>query len=154
MKVLEAKEYGSDVTIAIVASRFNQDITDAMLNDTLARLKELEVHSDHVTVVRVPGAVEIPLIAKHLAASDKYDAIITIGAVIRGETSHFDYVCDQVSQGCSQVMMQYDLPVVFGVLTTETVEQAQARINGKKSYKGREMADVALEMISLLQQVK
>ncbi|OGT30456.1 MAG: 6,7-dimethyl-8-ribityllumazine synthase [Gammaproteobacteria bacterium RIFCSPHIGHO2_12_FULL_35_23] len=153
MKIIEVKDFGRHVTIALVVSRYNQEITDELLNEALARLKELEVRMENITIVHVPGAIEIPLAAKRLAQTKKYHAIIALGAVIRGETNHYDYVCQQTSSGCMQVMLEYNIPVVFGVLTTENVEQATDRIGGKKGYKGREAADTALEMISILEQI-
>lgn len=153
MNIIEVKDLNKDVRIGVVVGRFHKDIVDELLDGTLSRLKELEVNPDNVTVAYVPGAIEIPLTAKQLAATGKYDAIIAIGAVIRGETSHYDYVCQQVSYGCQQVMLELNVPVIFGVLTTETIEQAQARTDGEKSYRGREFADSAFEMISVLEQI-
>jgi 6,7-dimethyl-8-ribityllumazine synthase len=153
MKIIEVKDFGRHARIGIVVSRFNQAITGELLNETVTRLKELEISTDNITVVYVPGAIEIPIAAQRLAKTGKFNAIITLGAVIRGETSHYDYVCAQVSEGCQQVMMENDLPVIFGVLTTENQEQAEARINGKKCYKGREVAEAAMEMISVLEQI-
>ena len=125
MKIIEVKDFGKHVTI----------------------------NSENITVAYVPGAIEIPVVAQRLARSKKYHAIIALGAVIRGETSHYDYVCEQVSQGCQRVMLETEVPIIFGVLTTENVEQARDRVNGKKAYKGREAADAALEMISVLEQI-
>ena len=153
MKIIEVKDFGRHVAIGIVVSRFNQEITGELLKETLARLTELEVRQENITVVYVPGAIEISIAAKRLAKTKKYHAIIALGAVIRGETTHYDYVCQQASAGCLQVMMEYDLPVVFGILTTENFEQAEDRVGGKKGYKGREAADTALEMISILEQI-
>ena len=140
--------------IAIITSRFNEEITSALKSGALARLAEKNISEDQVTCVDVPGAVEIPYVAKLLAKQQQYDAIICLGAVIRGETTHYDYVCDQVSQGCQQVMMQFDLPVIFGVLTTENEAQAVDRIGGAHGHKGRDAADVALEMIDVTARFK
>jgi 6,7-dimethyl-8-ribityllumazine synthase len=138
-------------SIAIVVSLFNEEITSLLLEGALERLKELGVKEKNITVVKVPGAIEIPLTAKLLAKSKKYQALICLGAVIRGETSHYDYVCAQVSEGCQQVMMAYELPVIFGVLTTENEEQAKARVGGSQGHKGREAAEAALHMVATLE---
>lgn len=138
------------IRLAIVVSLFNEAVTEKLLQGALARLSELSIDEKHIEVVKVPGAVEIPLTAKLLAASKQYQAIICLGAVIRGETGHYDYVCEQVSQGCQQVMMAFDVPVIFGVLTTENVEQAFDRVGGKHGHKGREAADAAWHMVGVV----
>lgn len=135
--------------IALVLSTFNKDITSALLDGALARLQELGFEASHITVVEVPGAVEIPFIANRLAKRGEVQAIIALGAVVRGETSHYDYVCDQVSQGCQRVMLDHDIPVIFGVLTTENDDQAWDRLGGKHGHKGREAVDCAVEMRTL-----
>jgi len=135
--------------IAIICSVFNSDICEKLLEGTLERLIELGVHKNQIDIVKVPGAIEIPLITKLLAKSNKYKAIISLGCVIRGETSHYDYVCEQVSQGCQQVMLEFNIPVIFGVLTTNNVRQAKKRVS-KGSHKGVECADAAIEMIQLV----
>ncbi len=135
---------------AIVVSRFNQEITSQLLDGALKRLNDLGFDKNQIKTFHVPGAVEIPLIAKLLAKSKKYDAIICLGAVIRGETSHYDYVCEQVSQGCQRVMLECDLPVIFGLLTTENIKQAIDRVGGKEGHKGIEAADAAVEMIQVV----
>src|SRR5436190_9937561 len=112
----------SNMNIGIVVSEFNEDITSALLSGAVERLYELKFTENNLRVVKVPGAIEIPLVAKFMAMSKRYSAIICLGAVIRGETSHYDYVCMQVSQGCQKVMLEYDMPVIFGVLTTENEE--------------------------------
>lgn len=139
--------------LAIVCSRFNTEVTDLLLQGALARLKELGFAADQVPVYQVPGVVEIPLVAKKLARLEKYQAVICLGAVIRGETTHYDYVCEQVSQGCQQVMMEFELPVIFGVLTTENKAQALDRCGGSHGHKGRDAVDAALEMVALLEKV-
>lgn len=154
MQLITAEDLNESFNIAIVVSRFNEAITELLFEGTMERLRELSFPEEQITVIWVPGAVEIPLAAQRLAKTDIYEAIICLGAVIRGETSHYDYVCQQVSQGCQQVALHYDLPVVFGVLTTEDEEQAIARVNGQHSYKGQEAADVALEMVSVLRQIE
>ena len=137
--------------IAVVVSRFNETITDPLLAGCLARLAEQGLSEAQITVAKVPGAIELPLMAKHYARSGRYGAIICLGAVIRGETTHYDVVCQQASQGCQTVSLQYHVPVIFGVLTTETVAQAHARVGGAHGHKGRYAADAALEMMALLQ---
>jgi len=138
-------------SLAIIVSEFNPEITSLLLEGALARLQERGLVLHDIKIVKVPGAIEIPLIAKLLAKSNKYQALICLGAVIRGETSHYDYVCSQVSYGCQQVMMHYELPVIFGVLTTDNEEQARARAGGKEGHKGREAADVAMTMMAVMQ---
>ncbi|HSW68925.1 MAG TPA: 6,7-dimethyl-8-ribityllumazine synthase [Gammaproteobacteria bacterium] len=135
---------------AIVVSQFNQEITDKLLEGAVKRLRELGFDENQVKVFKVPGAVEIPLTAKLLAKSKKYNAIICLGAVIRGDTDHYDYVCQQVSQGCQRVMLEFDVPVIFGVLTTQNVEQAEERAGGREGHKGIEAADAAIEMVKVV----
>ncbi len=156
MKYIKAivKETGNSFPIALVVSDFNKHITEALKDGALARLEELGFRSNDITVVEVPGAVEIPLVAKLLAQKKQVKAIIALGAVIRGETTHYDYVCEQISHGCQQVMLAYDIPVVFGVLTTENDEQAWDRVGGAHGHKGRDAADCALAMYSIEQQIK
>ncbi len=137
--------------ISMVVSRFNEAITHSLKTGALERLAECRVPEHMITVIDVPGAIEIPLIAKQLAKQKKYDAIICLGAVIRGETSHYDYVCEQVSQGCQQVMLEFDIPVIFGVLTTETIAQALDRVGGSHGHKGRDAVDTALEMVRIME---
>ena len=140
--------------IALVVSTFNQPITTALKEGALQRLIELGFIENQITVVEVPGAVEIPFVAQLLAKSNNgIKAIIALGAVIRGETSHYDYVCDQVSQGCQRVMLDFDVPVIFGVLTTENEEQAWDRLGGKHGHKGKDAADCALMMYSIQNQL-
>lgn len=138
------------IKIAIITSRFNEDITKKLKSGALERLSECGISSDQFIIIDVPGAIEIPLIAKKIAMQKNCDAIICLGAVIRGETSHYDYVCEQVSFGCQQVMLQYDIPVIFSVLTTENEAQAFDRVGGACGHKGRDAADSALEMIKLM----
>lgn len=136
--------------IAIVVSEFNKFVTDKLLCGAKDRLLEKNIANDAITVLHVPGAVEIPFAAQVLAKTNKYVAIIALGAVIRGETSHYDYVCEQVSQGCQRVMLDFHLPVIFGVLTTDTDEQAESRAGGAAGNKGSDAADTALTMIALV----
>lgn len=139
---------------AIIVSEYNTDITDKLLAGAQERLIERGIPATNITVIKVPGAVEIPLTALWLAKTGKYAAIICLGAVIRGETSHYDYVCEQVSQGCQQVMMQYELPVIFGVLTTENFIQAEERVGGMHGHKGIEAADAAIQMVNLQETIQ
>lgn len=137
----------------IVVSLFNPIITDKLLEGAIKQLQKANIQETDITIIRVPGAVEIPLIAQLLAQSNQYKAIISLGAVIRGETNHYDYVCDQVSQGCQKVMLDYQVPVIFGVLTTENMQQALDRVGGKEGHKGMEAADAALTMAQLVEQL-
>lgn len=134
--------------IGIVTSRFNAEITERLEAGAVARLRELGVNAERIIQVRVPGAVEIPLAALQLLERD-CDAVIALGCVIRGETSHYDYVCNAVERGCTEVMLRMKKPVVFGVLTTENDEQAEARVGGAHGHKGRDAAEVAIEMLNL-----
>lgn len=135
--------------IGIVTSRFNHEITEPLENGAYERLIELGIKAEQIIRARVPGAVEIPLTARALIDRE-CDAVIALGAVIRGETTHYDYVCNSVERGCSEVMLQTKKPVVFGVLTTENEAQARDRIGGNHGHKGRDAAEVAVEMLNLL----
>jgi len=139
--------------IAIVVSRFNEDITSKLTDGAVQRLQQLGVKQNNIKVIQVPGAIEIPLVAAKLARQQKYAAIIALGSVIRGETSHYEYVCSQVSSGCQQVALNFEMPVIFEVLMTEDKAQALARIGGAHGHKGCEAADVAIEMIVLLKEI-
>lgn len=138
---------------SIVVSEFNGHITEKLLDGALSRLTERGIDRDNIYVAKVPGAVEIPLIAKLLAKLNKYKAIICLGAVIRGDTDHYNYVCDQVSQGCQKVMLEFDVPVIFGVLTTNNDDQALARVGGEEGHKGIYAADAALQMAALVDEL-
>jgi 6,7-dimethyl-8-ribityllumazine synthase len=153
MQLIEAKQIETQSHIAIVVSRFTAEITEGLLHGTLERLQELEVPKDNITIAHVPGAIEIPLTAQTLAKTQEFDAIIALGAVVRGETDHYDYVCEQASHGCQRVMLEENIPVVFGILTTDNLDQARDRLGGKRGHKGRDAADVAMEMISVLKQI-
>ena len=139
--------------IAIIVAKFNRDITFELQQGAIKRLMDCGFTSRYITVIEVPGAVEIPLIAKCLAKKNQYGAIIALGAVIRGETSHYDYVCKQVSDGCQRVAYEFDVPVVFGVLTTENETQAWDRLGGNHGHKGVDAADCALSMYAILKQL-
>lgn len=140
----------SDYRIAIITSLFNQPITDALKEGAHQRLLEQGCQPTNIDHFSVPGAVEIPLIAKKLAIKDQHHAIITLGAVIRGETTHYDYVCQQVSNGIQQVALDHLIPVIFGILTTENSDQARERLGGNHGHKGKDAADTALEMVQLI----
>lgn len=135
--------------VAVITSRFNQDITQQLKAGALDILK---AHAIDILTVDVPGAVEIPIVAQRIAKLKQADVIIALGAVIRGETSHYDYVCDMVSQGCMRVSLDFDIPVIFGVLTTENEAQAYDRLGGKHGHKGKESAECAIEMHKTLLQ--
>ena len=136
-------------TIGVVTSRFNPLVTEPLEQGALDKLLELGCTKEQLRIVRVPGAVEIPLAAKALLQQG-CDAVVALGAVIRGETSHYDYVCNSVERGCSQLQLDFNRPLAFGVLTTENRDQALARVGGAKGHKGAEAAEVAIEMLNLL----
>lgn len=142
-----------NVKIAIVRSLFNQPVTDKLLAGAINQLAEV-IDSEQIMLVHVPGAVEIPFAIKKLLQTEEYDAVIALGAVIRGETTHYDYVCDQVSQGCAKLMLDFNTPVIFGVLTTENSAQAFDRVGGAHGHKGEEAAQAALDMISINRQLE
>lgn len=139
---------------AIVISKFNQEITDKLLAGALERFAEKGIFEKNIRIIKVPGAIEIPLIAKKLAETEQYQAIICLGAVIRGDTDHYQYVCHQVSHGCQSVMLTYNIPVIFGILTTENEKQALDRVGGSEGHKGKECADTALEMVDIMSMLK
>jgi 6,7-dimethyl-8-ribityllumazine synthase len=152
-QILEGNLDPQNARFAVVVSRFNSFITERLLDGALDSLRRHGVDEDHIVVARCPGAVEIPLVARRLAAGGSYDAIICLGAVIRGATKHFDLVCSAVTRGVHDVSFHADLPVIFGVLTTDTIEQAIERAGSKGGNKGAEAAVAAIEMVSLLRQV-
>lgn len=137
----------------VVVSRFNEFITSKLLGGAIDGLERHGVSSDDIDVVWVPGAFEIPFIAQKLAISKKYQAIIALGAVIRGSTTHYDYVCSEVSKGIAKVQLETSTPVIFGVITTENIEQAIERSGSKAGNKGWEAASAAIEMVNLLEQL-
>ncbi|HDD0359926.1 TPA: 6,7-dimethyl-8-ribityllumazine synthase [Staphylococcus aureus] len=150
----EGKLIGKDLKVAILVSRFNDFITGRLLEGAKDTLIRHDVNEDNIDVAFVPGAFEIPLVAKKLASSGNYDAIITLGCVIRGATSHYDYVCNEVAKGVSKVNDQTNVPVIFGILTTESIEQAVERAGTKAGNKGAEAAVSAIEMANLLKSIK
>ncbi|HCY6480960.1 TPA: 6,7-dimethyl-8-ribityllumazine synthase [Staphylococcus aureus] len=150
----EGKLIGKDLKVAIVVSRFNDFITGRLLEGAKDTLIRHDVNEDNIDVAFMPGAFEIPLVAKKLASSGNYDAVITLGCVIRGATSHYDYVCNEVAKGVSKVNDQTNVPVIFGILTTESIEQAVERAGTKAGNKGAEAAVSAIEMANLLKSIK
>ena len=152
MNIYEGKLISEDMKIGIVAARFNEFITSKLLAGALDGLKRHDVKDDDIDVAWVPGAFEIPLIASKMAKSKKYDAVICLGAVIRGSTSHYDYVCNEVTKGIAQVSLANDIPVLFGVLTTENIEQAIERAGTKAGNKGFDSAVSAIEMVNLMRE--
>ncbi len=150
MKVFEGNLVSKEMKIGIVVARFNEFITSKLLSGAVDALTRHDVADDCIDVAWVPGAFEIPLIASKMANSGKYDAVICLGAVIRGNTSHYDYVCNEVSKGVAQVSMNSQIPVMFGVVTTENIEQAIERAGTKAGNKGYDAAMGAIEMVNLI----
>lgn len=149
MKVLEGNLVAQNIKVAIVAARFNEFIVSKLISGAVDGLKRHNVDDDDITLAWVPGAFEIPVIASKLAKSGKYDAVICLGAVIRGATSHYDYVCNEVSKGVAHVSLETGIPVLFGVLTTDNIEQAIERAGTKAGNKGYDCALSAIEMVNL-----
>lgn len=155
MKVIEGGFVASNARFAIVASRFNSLIVDNLIEGALDTLvRHGQVKREQITLVKVPGAYELPVAVKQVAASGKFDAIVALGAVIRGGTPHFDYVAGECNKGLAQVALEYTLPVAFGVLTVDTIEQAIERAGTKAGNKGAEAALSALEMVNVLASLK
>ncbi|MBM7693677.1 6,7-dimethyl-8-ribityllumazine synthase [Peribacillus deserti] len=148
-KVFEGNVIGTGLRVGIVVGRFNEFITGKLLSGALDGLKRHGVDEDNIDVAWVPGAFEIPQVAKRLAVKGGYDAVITLGTVIRGATPHFDYVCNEVAKGVASVSLDTGVPVIFGVLTTENIEQAIERAGTKAGNKGYEAAVTAVEMANL-----
>ena len=154
MKTFEGKLVSEEIKIGMVASRFNEFITAKLLSGAIDGLLRHDVDEENISVAWVPGAFEIPLIAKKMAKSGKYDAVICLGAVIRGATSHYDYVCNEVSKGIAAVSLETGIPVLFGVVTTENIEQAIERAGTKSGNKGYDCALSAIEMVNLIHQLQ
>lgn len=152
--LFEGHLVGTGLKVAIVVARFNEFITSKLLSGAQDGLKRHGVEDADVDVAWVPGAFEIPLIAKKLAESEKYDAVIALGTVIRGATTHYDYVCNEVAKGIASSSMQTGVPVIFGVVTTETIEQAIERAGTKAGNKGWDSAISAIEMANLNRQIQ
>nr|WP_300824104.1 6,7-dimethyl-8-ribityllumazine synthase [uncultured Schaedlerella sp.] len=150
MKIFEGKLVAEGIRIGIAAARFNEFIVSRLLSGCEDTLLRHGVCADDIHVAWVPGAFEIPLIASKMAKCGRYDAVIALGAVIRGSTSHYDYVCSEVSKGIANVALASDIPVLFGVLTTDTIEQAIERAGTKAGNKGAECAQGAIEMVNLI----
>ena len=154
MKTYEGKLIAKGLKFGIIVGRFNEFIGGKLLSGAIDALNRHGVEEKDIEIIWVPGAFEIPLIAKKLAKSGKYDAVICLGAVIRGSTPHFDYVSSEVSKGIANVSLETELPVIFGVLTTDTIEQAIERAGTKAGNKGYEAAVTAIEMTNLLKELK
>ena len=154
MNTFEGKLIPEQIKVGIVAARFNVFITSKLLSGAIDGLVRHDVKEEDIDVAWVPGAFEIPLIASKMAKSGKYDAVICLGAVIRGSTSHYDYVCSEVSKGIASVSLSSDIPVMFGVLTTENIEQAIERAGTKAGNKGYDCALGAIEMVNLIRQIE
>ncbi len=153
MRVIEGNFKGEGIKIGIIAGRFNEFITSKLIGGALDCLKRHGVEESDIEIAWVPGAFEMPLVAKKMANAKKYDAIITLGAVIRGATPHFDFVCSEVSKGVASVSLESGIPVMFGVLTTNTIEECIERAGTKAGNKGFEAAAGAIEMINLLKEI-
>ncbi|KPU44002.1 6,7-dimethyl-8-ribityllumazine synthase [Oxobacter pfennigii] len=154
MRTFEGKLVSRNIKIGIVAARFNEFITAKLISGALDGLKRHEVNENSIDIAWVPGAFEIPLIASKMAKSGKYDAVICLGAVIRGSTTHYDYVCSEVSKGIASVSLNSNIPVMFGVLTTENIEQAIERAGSKAGNKGFDCAVGAIEMVNLIREIE
>lgn len=150
MKVLEGNVVASGMKLGIVAARFNEFIVSKLVSGAEDACVRHGVNTDDIDIAWVPGAFEIPLVAKKMAKSGKYDAVICLGAVIKGSTSHYDYVCAEVSKGVASVSLETEIPVIFGVLTTDNIEQAIERAGTKAGNKGYDVACTAIEMVNLM----
>jgi 6,7-dimethyl-8-ribityllumazine synthase len=154
IKTIEGKLTPNDGRYAIVVGRWNAFVVESLLEGAVDSLMRHGVEEANITIIRAPGAVEIPLVVKKAAASGKYDAVIALGAVIRGGTPHFEYVAGECVKGLSNIALQYDIPVAFGVLTVDTIEQAIERSGTKAGNKGEEAAMSAFEMVALLKEME
>lgn len=152
MRIIEGNLVAQGLKVGIVAGRFNEFIVSKLVGGALDGLKRHGVDEDNIELAWVPGAYEIPLVAQKMAMSDKYDAVICLGAVIKGSTPHFDYVCAEVSKGVASVSLKSNKPVIFGVLTTDSIEQAIERAGTKAGNKGYDAAVTAIEMVNLINQ--
>lgn len=153
LKTLEGDFAANEGQYAIVVTRWNSFVVESLLEGAVDALRRHGIKDDQITVVRMPGAYELPLVCQKLAATDRYDAIVALGAVIRGSTPHFDYVAGEAAGGLGSVSLSADIPVVFGVLTVDSIEQAIERAGTKAGNKGAESALVALEMVNLFKQI-
>ncbi|TMA91432.1 MAG: 6,7-dimethyl-8-ribityllumazine synthase [Deltaproteobacteria bacterium] len=150
---IEGRNNAQGLKIGVVVSRYNQFITEKLLDGALDGFKSHGGEDENVTIIHVPGAFEIPLIVEKMAASGKYDALVCLGAVIRGDTPHFDYVCDAVTRGIGDAVRTYKIPIGFGVLTTNNVQQAMERAGSKDANKGYEALLTAVEMVNVIRQL-
>ncbi|MGB9765881.1 MAG: 6,7-dimethyl-8-ribityllumazine synthase [Sulfurihydrogenibium sp.] len=153
MRFIEGKLTAEGIKFAIVVSRFNNLITERLLEGALDCILRHNGSQENIDIVRVPGSFEIPLVAKKLAKSGKYDAVICLGAVIRGDTPHFDYVANEVTKGIAQVSLETEVPISYGILTTDTIEQAIERAGTKMGNKGFDAALTAIEMVNVIKQI-
>lgn len=153
MKIIKPKDIEAPFRVGIVVSRYNEQVTQRLYEGALLRLNELKITSDLITVAWVPGAVEIPIAAQTMVDTGAFNVIIAFGCVIKGETDHYTYVCESVTRGCQQVALENGVPVIFGVLTTNTELQALDRAGGAKGHVGRECVDTAFETLSVLRQI-
>lgn len=153
-KIFEAQLIGTDLKIGIVVGRFNEFITSKLLDGALDGLKRHGVHEDNIDIAWVPGAFEVPFISKQMVETNQYDAVIGLGTVIRGATSHYDYVCSESAKGIAKVSLDTNVPVIFGIVTTENIEQAIERAGTKAGNKGYDSAVSAIEMANLNQMFK
>lgn len=153
MKTFEGNLVSKDIRVGIVAARFNEFITSKLISGAMDGLVRHNVNEDNIHIAWVPGAFEIPLIASKMAKSGNYDAVICLGAVIRGATSHYDYVCNEVSKGIAAISLETGVPVMFGVVTTDNIEQAIERAGTKAGNKGYDCALGAIEMVNLMRSI-
>jgi len=151
--IFQATEIPADARIAIVAARFNAELVDSLLEGCRRRLGEAEITGNRLEIHRVPGAFELPVAAAALAQTKKFAAVICLGCVIRGDTPHFDYVAGEAARGIARVGIDHTLPVIFGVLTTNTEQQARDRLGGSHGHAGERAADAAMEMVALLAKI-
>jgi 6,7-dimethyl-8-ribityllumazine synthase len=152
-KVIEGELQARDLRFALIAARFNDFVVEPLLRGALDALKRHGVAEKHIDIVRVPGAFDLPVVARKLAMSQRYEALIALGCVIRGQTPHFDYVAGECAGGIARIALETGVPIAFGVLTTDTVEQAVDRAGGKAGNKGADAALVAIEMANLLRRL-
>ena len=154
MTLRKGSHNAAGLKFGVVAAKFNKQITSRLLNACVETLTAHGVRKENVTIVRVPGAFEIPLVARTMAKSGRFDAVICLGAVIRGDTPHFEYICAEVSRGIGQAAVDTEMPIIFGVLTTETVVQAVERADTRKFNRGGEAAKSAIEMVRVMRMLK
>lgn len=154
IKIITGEDKLEDASIGIVASQFNSFIVDRLLSSCLAKLRNAGINDNCITIVQVPGAFEIPVAAQRLLVEGKCDAVIALGAIIRGETPHFEYIARECSHGLAKLGIKHDVPVIFGVLTVDNIDQAEDRSGDEESNKGGEAAQAAIQMISALRKIR